>query len=338
MPRLLLVSFVALLLSGAAVAAGPASVAWASFQDPAEHAFTMQVPKGWAVRGGLYRMGLLDPRLMVDMTSPDGAINIRIGDASLPPFALPTPLMMRLGFHEGSPYTPGRGIREVVANYRPGEKFADLYGQLRFGPMCRSLEPKQIKAEPLPPLPTQGGPMQQSHAAGDVLYKCETAAGTKIAFVYARTMLSGDPRSGLGGVWSAADLFSFIAPEAQASATMSMLVHIIHAFEPNPQWVQQQIQIAGASAQQTMADFKRNMEQQHAAFERQQSEFARSNQTWDDIIRGVTLTKDPQTGEQREVWSGANSHHWINATGTVIDTPSSLSPGSQWRELQNQSR
>ena len=57
----------------------------------------MQVPKGWTVRGGIYRHGPLGPRVMVDMNSPDGSVNIRIGDASLPPFALPTRMMLQLG-------------------------------------------------------------------------------------------------------------------------------------------------------------------------------------------------------------------------------------------------
>ena len=49
-----------------------ADVAWTQFEDPAEHAFTMQVPRGWKVVGSAYRFGPLDPRAMVDMIAPDG--------------------------------------------------------------------------------------------------------------------------------------------------------------------------------------------------------------------------------------------------------------------------
>src|SRR3974377_1340440 len=49
---------------------------WTTFQDPFERAFTVEVPQGWAVRGGLFRLGITDERPMVDLTSPDGRINV----------------------------------------------------------------------------------------------------------------------------------------------------------------------------------------------------------------------------------------------------------------------
>src|SRR5690349_20759116 len=70
-------------------------ISWVSFEDPAEHAFSMKVPKDWKVVGGLYRFGPLDPRVMIDLVSPDGKTNIRYGDAHVPPFAVPTPLSIK---------------------------------------------------------------------------------------------------------------------------------------------------------------------------------------------------------------------------------------------------
>src|SRR5580700_846562 len=49
---------------------------WISFQDPAERAFTIDVPHGWTVKGGLYRFGFFDYRPMIDINSPDGMVNI----------------------------------------------------------------------------------------------------------------------------------------------------------------------------------------------------------------------------------------------------------------------
>ena len=40
--------------------------------------------------------------------------------------------MIALGWHEGRSYSPRGVAKEVVANYRPGWVFADLYGQARF--------------------------------------------------------------------------------------------------------------------------------------------------------------------------------------------------------------
>jgi len=46
------------------------------FEDPFEQAFTVEVPQGWTVRGGLFRLGYSDYRPMIDLVSPDGSINI----------------------------------------------------------------------------------------------------------------------------------------------------------------------------------------------------------------------------------------------------------------------
>ena len=51
---------------------GPAKVparrrgTWTSFQDPTEQAFTVEVPKGWTIKGGLFRIGYSDARYMVE--------------------------------------------------------------------------------------------------------------------------------------------------------------------------------------------------------------------------------------------------------------------------------
>ena len=83
---------------GHVAAAAPLVSGWTTVQDPAEQAFSIEVPQGWKITGGLYRFGLLDPRLMVDMVSPDGKIDIRFGDYRVPPFAPLTPTLASLGF------------------------------------------------------------------------------------------------------------------------------------------------------------------------------------------------------------------------------------------------
>lgn len=93
----------------------------------------MEAPRGWKVQGGLLRKGPLDPRAEVDMVSPDGRIDMRLGDWGIPPFTVPSGQMERLGFTEGKEYAPGNPPTDtIVARYRSGQDFADLYGQARF--------------------------------------------------------------------------------------------------------------------------------------------------------------------------------------------------------------
>jgi hypothetical protein len=73
-----------------AAKATPQNVAWTSWQDPNEQAFTVEVPKGWTIKGGAFRIGYSDVRPMVDMISPDGKTEVRLGDVAIPPYAIPT--------------------------------------------------------------------------------------------------------------------------------------------------------------------------------------------------------------------------------------------------------
>ena len=74
------------------------------FQDPFEKAFVVDYPEGWTAKGGLFRLGYSDQRVMLDMRSPDGAMNVRLGDISIPTYAVPAQ------FHEqeGEVYDLGR--------------------------------------------------------------------------------------------------------------------------------------------------------------------------------------------------------------------------------------
>src|SRR5215472_2754721 len=56
-------------------AANP-DMTWTRFTDPVEHAFTIDVPKGWQVAGGTRRMNAVEIRAGVDALSPDGAITL----------------------------------------------------------------------------------------------------------------------------------------------------------------------------------------------------------------------------------------------------------------------
>ena len=51
-----------ILQTGPAKAAPQGGVTWTSFQDPTEQAFTVEVPKGWTIKGGLFRVGYSDAR------------------------------------------------------------------------------------------------------------------------------------------------------------------------------------------------------------------------------------------------------------------------------------
>ena len=103
---------------------GAISASWVTMRDTREKAFSIQVPQGWKTYGGLFRFSTIDARMIVDMTSPDGLTNLRVGDSTVPPYRVPGPFLR-----------PGPG----VAAYAAGNVFATKYGQARFAPMCQGV-------------------------------------------------------------------------------------------------------------------------------------------------------------------------------------------------------
>ncbi len=301
------------------------ATAWVPFEDPAEAAFKAQVPKGWKTTGGVYRYGPLDIRAMVDMVSPDGKTSIRFGDSHVPPYSNLTPLMIKLGWREGHPYSPNNMSQSVIANYRPGWVYADLYGQARFASLCRHLSLKSMKKS----TPVHKSGANMTTTAGEVVYACDTDGGPKVAYVFAETQLF--QMQGIGN-WLVTWLYSLITPQNQAEDAMKTALHVLSTFETNPQWEYKQLQIDGQATEVAMKSFQQDMAQIHATYERRTAQMQQQEESFDRVLRGVDLTTDPVDGKQREVWMGTGGSHWINGLNQVVNSPAQ--PGADYRKLK----
>jgi len=304
-------------------AASPVVSSWTTFADPAEQAFTLSVPTGWKTIGGTYRFGVLDPRIMVDMVSPDEQVDIRLGDYRVPPFAPLTPTLRSLGFTEGRLYNPRNVAQEIVADYRPGWVFADVYGQARFSRACTQLRLKSMERQT--PI-HQSGP-NQTTTAGQVVYRCESGTGTKVAYVFAETQYTQMQGS---GAWMVTWLCSFIAPEERAAQTLNAMLHAMSTLAINPQWEYRQLQMNGGAAQGAMSDFQRGMAAIQQDYQRRTAASQSQFDEMDRALRGVDLTRDPVDGKEREVLSTGTTH-WINGMGNIMDSPTA--PGGDVRKL-----
>ncbi|MGO8788767.1 MAG: hypothetical protein ACLQVL_15480 [Terriglobia bacterium] len=321
--------------TGTAAAPGALSgdVAWVKYQDPLEQAFTLDVPKGWTVKGGMFRLGYSDHREMVDMTSPDGKVNIRLGDLAIPTYFLPNQY-----HHEGEVYDLGAQAQGRVARYRSGQEFARGYAKVRFARVCQNLTPRQTTLPPIIKLDTPQGVSQASE--GEATYTC----GDRTGYVYAQTAL-------MGGLWQASSLSSYVAPEAQVALTRSIVLHSSKSFQLSPEWIQkqnqldqealvyqrqrQQARMQALSAQ--VRQFEANMQgmrNQVAAFKRGQAQRQSQFQAVDNIISGITPTTDPY-GNTVNVFNGPKSHYWYNP-GTGEQRNSDSSPGPGWVPLTPQ--
>jgi hypothetical protein len=293
-------------------------VDWVTYQDPLEHGFTLEVPRGWVIRAGLFRFGLSDVRPLVDLTSPDGRINVRLGDVAIPRYALPSPWHPR----EGELDDLGAQGQRVVAQYRTGPEFVVLYSHARFSQSCRhgvtDTRDMDFMVPDYLPLgtPTQGTPTQAT-STGQIAYHCTSERGDSVAFAFARTYVSGC-------CWAAPTLASFVTPADQVALARAVLLHILRSFRLRDDWVQQQNALE-AEALQYQQDLRRlqaidqRIAAQRTAAQRYCSQFT-------DIC-----VADPLTASGSEQHDGSVEEYWTNGLGDVISAPSAPSAG--WRAL-----
>ena len=306
---------------------------WTNFQDPLEQSFTADVPQGWIVKGGLFRLGYSDARPMIDMRSPDGRINVRFGDVAIPSYFVPNPYHPK----EGDIYDLGAQAQMTVANYRSGQEFAALYASARFKDVCSKPVARQPDAgPPLQSLPADAPPVKSS--SGQAAYRCDA---NRVTYVYATTSL-------YQGFWVVQTLGSFTASPDQAALARSILARCAASFKISPQWRERQKQMDAQAAayqqarqqqrrrelSQQVAQFEmkmQSMRSQVSGFERQQAKQAAQVESVGNILTGVTQTVDP-LGNPRTVYTGPKSGYWTNGQGRVVNSDSS--PGAGWSELK----
>lgn len=324
------------LLLIALIGSSASAQSFVKFEDSLEHAFNLDVPQGWTAKGGAFRMGYSDVRTMVDLTSPDGKINVRFGDVSIPVYFVPNQ------YHptEGSIYDLGAQAQMTVAQYRNGADYMVKYAQSRFAGICRSYTPQQNSPITLPePAPPSAPPKQSS--VGQATYACDTAQGPRVVFVYAKTEL-------FEGFWSVASLASFIAPPDQVVNARNILLRGAQSLHLNAAWIEYQKKMDAQALDyqrarqasrrrqisQQVAQFEMKMQAmqgQVQAFEHRQAAQAAQVTEWGNILTGITPTVDPM-GNPKDVWTGPKSGYWQNGQGQVVNSDGSPGPG--WQQLK----
>jgi hypothetical protein len=307
-----------------------ATLAWSKFEDPLEKAFTLDTPQGWTVRGGMFRVGYSDERILIDMRSPDGKISLRLGDV-VPSYFLPDQL-----HREGEVYDLGAQAQGTIARYRTGQEYAALYAQARFKGQCQGLT-----AQPADGAAPGDGyllPEGDKATSGQAMFRCEP--GPRTAYVWAKTTL-------IGQVWQV-QLVSFLAAPDQRALALTVAARSERSFKLTPDWRERQKKLdeEGLAYQRARQQARlRQLSQQVAQFEvrmqamqnqvngflRGQARQAAQVEAFDNVLVGITPTIDP-LGNTRNVSTGPKSGYWINGRGDVVN--SDTSPGPGWQRLR----
>src|SRR2546427_2936662 len=255
----------ALLFSGAQAAAqdtakAPSFVTW---REPNEGAYTLGVPRGWKISGGIRRHTPVDVRSAVQVVSPDEAIHLYIGDYDLIPRREPDAATRIAGLQEGRVYN-----ETLIGRYLTGAQFAQGYPAWK---LCRRPQIIQsgILRRETETVNAQGAQYGRSMAtaavasAGEAIFRCGEGEG----FVMATTLLAR-PASGAGvSMWFVYQLAGFVTRDpAQGYFAKYILSLMLASLKMNPEWEAKAAQAAGqyANAMMQMSNAVTQSAVQHA--------------------------------------------------------------------------
>ena len=241
-----------------------------TFTDPTENAFTLQVPQGWSVKGGVQRASPTAATTWVSATSPDGATTISIGDPSIPGFTLPSP------YHAaGTTLQTAAGASSPVEPYENGVQFAADYAQRAYGQACAPLQPAGTQAEPdlvqsaqakMATLAAAVGvsPPPSNYDGGSARFTCQANGAAVAVGVIDVTTLN---QSSVGGFWNVPVLIAYRTPAASQAQTDQIARAMRQSYQPNAQW---QAQMVSATRQQ-LAQIQQTGQQQMGQLRQQEA-------------------------------------------------------------------
>jgi hypothetical protein len=209
-----------------------------TFTDPTEGAFTVAVPQGWTVKGGIQRSTPSVATPWITATSPDGASVISIGDPSIPPFIAPSQI-----HPPGQHLQTGSGVMGLVEPYESGVQFAQDYAGRTFAQTCQ-LQQTGSQSEPALAQAIQADsaqlavevgitPAQVQYDGGSATFSCEVNG---VADTVGVIDVTGVVQSQVGTTWNVSTLIAYRTPAASQGLTDQIARTMRASFQRTPQW------------------------------------------------------------------------------------------------------
>ena len=325
-------------------------VRWVTYTDPAEHAFTIQVPAGWNVTGGSRRMSTEEIRSGVEAQSPDGTIKLFYGDLSVPIFTVPSQVLAMGGYRPGMIYSPGYGQQFLIMPYMSGENFASQWGEKRIARDCTGVsvvnaQPRADASHGIDMAYANGG-VRTSILAGEANFSCTMAGQPADGYVFAGTELVQASASSL---WDVKALAGFVATASRAREASDLLSHMVGSFVIDSDWAARQAQTTAQTnriVKQTnqvvsnaIIQNNRNLSEAsdrifQAGQARSKAQFNAVENYDEKAVRGSSEYVNPETGTSYGNLDNSKAHQYVNPSGQTFGTNSENSPGPGWTELQ----
>jgi hypothetical protein len=274
----------------------------ATWQEPREMAFTMQVPEGWRVSGGLTRLDASHAASGVEVASPDGQAVVRFGDARLPTCTIPGPGMAQMGSSGGltlCPYRTGRQAGEVYLQ----RTLAREWGIEGVQVMSSTDRPEMSQAADRGP--AQFG-LNVRNAFAEIHFRGSRRGAPVEGWMLANTqmMASVGGQNFILGTYSTL-VNAFMAPPARVPELAAVSGHMAATTRWSVEWYQREQRIGIELARKTLAVMHAQGEQQQRDFWARMDASDRRRDAVNDILGGTVRLSDGE-GHQYDAKAGSN--------------------------------
>jgi hypothetical protein len=307
------------------------------WQDPRENAFSVEVPKGWRVNGGLFRFSVIDVRGAIEVSSPDGQIRITAGDAEIPIFMEPFSFM-GITYREGTWYQAGYGNNYYIRSYVKGTPFAREYVQGKLARGCSDLafvqegtRDRQDTVGAMNAVLAEWASLgiYASLTAGETAFTCRSNGQLLQGYYFASTGLA---RTQVGNWWRPQYFFGYTASSGNEWVAQTTLEQMLRSYQVNQVWARMQSQTIARSAGIVA---RTNQQISGIINDAYRTRVVAQDRMWGlaaNARRGVDEWLDPHTGRQMTLESGSN-YYWVDNRGMILGTDTSTYPSVDFRQL-----
>ena len=228
------------------------------FTEPTEAAFSLLLPEGWHVEGGVAR-GTSEPRHWYRVLSPGRGAELRGSDPRVPPSFL-APSFGAMGM-----FMPGVAVRPYVPPEVFAEEYARHFARERGAgafTVTAMRDPETILGDdPRPETRPRVQLMVQRGAAfAGVAFECPDRGLSGLVDVFTLRM------EGPMGLNWAPFITALVGPSAQWAHAKATLLRVAHSYTANPAWQQHQslmMQMQHQATMETIHTGTRVMQMQH---------------------------------------------------------------------------
>jgi hypothetical protein len=292
-------------------AAAPAMPRMVPWREPNEAAYTLEMPEGWRVEGGIQRVSNMDIRGSLRFWSPDGQSLIQFNDTRFDKCLVPSAGTIMAPLGQGvryCPYQTGLQIAEwyvtqVWAKEMQLENL-EIAGRRELAELGRGEDLRTAQA---------GLPGFQ-HSYGEVRFRAARAGRPVEGSLLGKTMMLWSPDRSLFQGNYTTEVKGVLAPSGEFARVSAVGGRIESSIRYNLQWVVENRRASARDAQAILDSMRAAAEAAQQAFWERSEAAARRSESVGDLLSGRVRLTDAE-GNRYEAKAGSNYYFYDEQAG-----------------------